>query len=584
MVKNVVKKWNDIKLKSKLLIAFLLLMIVPIMIIFTLTYINLKSSTLEKFLHYNNVLFENAIVESENTLREVEDLKYDFILDDKFMADLSKVSARYLENNKDLEDSFFYTYTLNKMNEFISTKSIVQSVQIINKSSEIYFFSKLQGDVPYTTEDQIRKDFFKEIIKMEGKYVNGKYDKFRNVYVVGCELFTKDKIQPVGELLVSFDLSFVRQIIDKYRLNEGGFYIFDNTTNEFIFKSTDKYTNVAKNIIYGNNYIKASKFMELKQTGELLNWTYIYVVPETILMNNFAYTRRLLVLIFIILTIFACGFALFVSESITSPIQRLIAQMKKVKDGSLKVEKVIERKDEIGELINNFYQMINRINELVIKVYEEEIARKNAEINLLYMQLNPHFLYNTLDTINALAELNRNKDISLLAVSLAKFLRMNMSLNKSLVTVEQEIEHVKYYLTIMKIRFNDKLDYKIKVDEELNKILVPKHLILPFVENSIVHGFENKKENARIVIKVEEHNERIRIEIIDNGKGIQPQKLEDIKRHLQKESIGIHNVLKRLEIFYKENYYFDISSKFGYWTKVTVEIPFKLLWEEKANV
>lgn len=89
--------------------------------------------------------------------------------------------------------------------------------------------------------------------------------------------------------------------------------------------------------------------------------------------------------------------------------------------------------------------MINRINELVIKVYEEEIARKNAEINLLYMQLNPHFLYNTLDTINALAELNRNKDISLLAVSLAKFLRMNMSLNKSLVTVEQEIEHVKYY-------------------------------------------------------------------------------------------------------------------------------------------
>lgn len=356
MVKNVVKKWNDIKLKSKLLIAFLLLMIVPIMIIFTLTYINLKSSTLEKFLHYNNVLFENAIVESENTLREVEDLKYDFILDDKFMADLSKVSARYLENNKDLEDSFFYTYTLNKMNEFISTKSIVQSVQIINKSSEIYFFSKLQGDVPYTTEDQIRKDFFKEIIKMEGKYVNGKYDKFRNVYVVGCELFTKDKIQPVGELLVSFDLSFVRQIIDKYRLNEGGFYIFDNTTNEFIFKSTDKYTNVAKNIIYGNNYIKASKFMELKQTGELLNWTYIYVVPETILMNNFAYTRRLLVLIFIILTIFACGFALFVSESITSPIQRLIAQMKKVKDGSLKVEKVIERKDEIGELINNFYQ------------------------------------------------------------------------------------------------------------------------------------------------------------------------------------------------------------------------------------
>jgi len=570
MIKKFLVKWNDIKLKNKLLIAFVILMLLPMFLIFFLSYTSLKNSTLEKFTLYNQVLFENATEEVQKFLGELNNIKYDFIMDDNLISDIGKTFAKYIDH----QDSFLYTNILTKMSQYISTKEIIQSVQIINKSKEMYFFSKLQGDVPYENDKQIKEGFFNEIIKQEGKYVNGGYDKSRDVYVVGCELFSKDKIQPVGEMLVSFSLDFLKNIIEKYHLTEGGFYVVDGSSNQVIFKTTDRFNSIIKNLVLKDVTKFAPKFIFFEEAIPALNWELIYIVSESTLLNNFSYTKRLLILSFSFLAIFAVLFLIFISENITTPITRLIYQMRNLEHSKLKNNIKFARKDEIGDLLNSFYQMLKRIDELVIKVYEEEIARKNAEINLLYMQLNPHFLYNTLDTINALAELGRCKDVSVLSISLAKFLRESLSFSTSTIPLFQEIQHTEHYLTIMKIRFSGKLSYKITTEgDTVFDVQVPRHMLLPLVENSIVHGFKNKKDGAKIFIKARRIEDKLRIEVVDNGCGIERQKINQIKENLNSGSIGISNIVKRLEILYDNKFHFEISSKAGFWTKVVIEIP-----------
>jgi len=576
MIKKLLVKWNDIKLKNKLLIAFVILMLLPMSLIFFLSYTSLKNSTLEKFTLYNQVLFENATEEVQNFLDELNNIKYDFIMDDNLISDIGKTFARYTDH----QDSFLYTNILTKMSQYISTKEIIQSVQIINKSKEIYFFSKLQGDVPYEDDKQIKEGFFSEIVTQEGKYVNGGYDKSRNVYVVGCELFSKDKIQPVGEMIVSFSLDFLKDIIEKYHLTEGGFYVADRSSNQVIFKTTDRFENITKKLILKDETKLAPKFIFFEETIPDLNWKLIYIVSESTLLNNFSYTKRLLILSFSFLAIFAVLFLFFISENITAPITRLIYQMRNLEHSKLKNNIKFARKDEIGDLLNSFYQMLKKIDELVIKVYEEEIARKNAEINLLYMQLNPHFLYNTLDTINALAELGRCKDVSVVSNSLAKFLRESLNFSTSTIPLFQEIQHTEHYLTIMKIRFSGKLSYKIATeDDTVFDAQVPRHMLLPLVENSIVHGFKNKKDGAKIFIRARRIEDKLRIEVVDNGCGIEKQKINQIKKNLNSGSIGISNIVKRLKILYDNKFHFEISSKAGFWTKVVIEIP----WKEKEQ-
>lgn len=581
MIKKILEKWNNVRLKNKLLLSFVILILIPMSLIFILSYTSLKNSTLRKFALYNKVLFENATEEVQNFLDELNSIKYDFIMDDNLISDLGKTFARYTDH----QDSFLYTNILTKMSQFISTKEIIQSVQVINKSKEVYFFSKLQGDVPYENDKQLKEGFFNEIIKQEGKYVNGGYDKRRDVFVVGCELFSRDKIQPVAEMIVSFSLDFLKDIIEKYNLTEGGFYVVDGSSNQVIFKTTDKFESIIKKLILKNETKFVPKFIFFEEAIPDLNWRLIYIVSESTLLNNFSYTKRLLILSFTFLAIFAVLFLIFISENITTPITRLIYQMRNLENSKLKNNIKIARKDEIGDLLNSFYQMLRRIDELVIKVYEEEIARKNAEINLLYMQLNPHFLYNTLDTINALAELGRCEDISMVAVSLAKFLRSNMAVNKSTVSLAEEISQVEYYLTIMKIRFSGKLSYRVLYSqEEVLMAEVPRHLLLPLVENSIVHGFKDKKKNAKILIRARKIESRLRVEVVDNGCGIDWAELE--KNLNDNKSIGIPNIMKRLKLLYKEDFKFEIKSKVGFWTKIVIEIPWNkaIKKEETENV
>ncbi|HEX2924894.1 MAG TPA: histidine kinase, partial [Ruminiclostridium sp.] len=237
--------------------------------------------------------------------------------------------------------------------------------------------------------------------------------------------------------------------------------------------------------------------------------------------------------------------------------------------------------------------MIDRIDELINELYKAKIVHQQTQIKALKAQINPHFLYNTLETISSIAKIRKVKEISSIAQGLSSMFRYSIKTGSDVVRLSSEIGNVKNYLSILKIRFEDKLDYEFSIPEELNHYKIYKLILQPIVENAVHHGIELKKEGGLIKVDAALINNRLHITISDNGVGIEEAALTKIRWKLSlkdsfmdeklSEGIGMSNVNARLALYYKENFQFKIDSIYGEGTVVEIIIPAEL-YEEDSNV
>lgn len=240
--------------------------------------------------------------------------------------------------------------------------------------------------------------------------------------------------------------------------------------------------------------------------------------------------------------------------------------------------------DEITELGMSFNIMIGKIRQLLdAKIKEQENLQK-AELKALQAQINPHFLYNTLDTIVWMAQSNKMEQVINIVRALSSFFRIALSKGQDWITIEQEIEHVRCYLTIQKMRYRDILDYRIEVDEDILNGTILKLTLQPLVENALYHGIKNKRSGGLITIHARRaENDRVLLEIEDNGVGFTPYRLSRIKAAMDDDStedfsfkesgFGLENVNKRIKLYYGKEYGLSVQSRFQEGTRVTVTIP-----------
>jgi two-component system sensor histidine kinase YesM len=241
--------------------------------------------------------------------------------------------------------------------------------------------------------------------------------------------------------------------------------------------------------------------------------------------------------------------------------------------------------DELTELGMSFNIMIARIRELLEAKMKEQENLKKAELKALQAQINPHFLYNTLDTIVWMAESNQTGQVIEIVRALSSFFRIALSRGKDWIPIGQEIEHVRSYLQIQKIRYRDILDYEIEVDESILEGTILKLTLQPIVENALYHGIKGKRNGGTIWIKArQEDHSRILLEVQDNGVGCTPYELARIQARLNDESAGISqegegfglaNVNKRIKLYYGPQYGVSIESRYHEGTTVTVAIPLR---------
>ena len=288
--------------------------------------------------------------------------------------------------------------------------------------------------------------------------------------------------------------------------------------------------------------------------------------------------QSLYVLVAMGLMIVALFFSRFISRSITQPIQQLCDSMERVQEGDFSVSDiVVESQNEIGSLTKSFNVMTHRIQDLMEQNIREQEAKRKSELKALQSQINPHFLYNTLDSIIWMAEGKKNEEVVLMTASLARLLRQSISNEDEVVSIGQEVEYARGYLTIQKMRYKDKMEFQIEVDPSILHIPLIKLVLQPVIENAIYHGLKYKESKGLLLVKGFMKNDNAVLQVIDNGVGMDEETLAHIyERHkvnYQSNGVGVYNVQKRLQLYYGNEYGITYESKKGEGTTATIMIP-----------
>ena len=306
-------------------------------------------------------------------------------------------------------------------------------------------------------------------------------------------------------------------------------------------------------------------------------------------MNAF-YTKvfSYVVIAFALITALVIVISYLISQSITRPVRDLSRATQQVAGGDLSVRADTGSGAELGALSRSFNDMIDQINKLLEQVRTEQESLRKTELELLQAQINPHFLYNTLDTIVWLAEAGDQAKVVSMVGSLSEFFRASLGHGRDVVTIRDELKHVVSYLEIQQVRYQDILEYNVEVPEELYEAQIPKITLQPIVENALYHGIKNKRGKGLITITGKSESGCMYLYVEDNGMGMKPERLEQISKKINgiqppegegtdtdtsSEIFGLSNVNERIRMKFGARYGIHVDSTYGEGTLVTLMLP-----------
>lgn len=393
--------------------------------------------------------------------------------------------------------------------------------------------------------------------------------------IYDAALFPKKKI--VGIYLMNIPLSEIElsQKI-KEEPSQGQIYLL-NEDNQIIF-ATDK-ESCGKQLPWKEEDLGKDTYISSKKIGTS-GLKIEYILSEKILFSQINYIRNqiLIVLILAIVVTLVLGYIIYCVFQ--KKMSMLLESMKKVQHGNFETRLQVDSEDEIGKISSSFNEMCEKLNIYVEQVYKSEIQRKNAEINALQTQIDPHFLYNTLESIKAKALTNNDEDAAEMIAILGNLFRWSSRTGKKIASLDEELEYVRNYLVLQSYRYNRQLEISMDIQDEYLDYAVPKLILQPIIENVIKHALDNVERKKLVGILARKKENTLELTIYDNGKGISKEKLQEISEQLLKteiqdefESIGIQNVNQRLKLMFGSEYGLQIKSIEGYGTAVKIKIP-----------
>lgn len=309
-------------------------------------------------------------------------------------------------------------------------------------------------------------------------------------------------------------------------------------------------------------------------------WTFYNVYDRDYMLADVRRAQLLYLLIGGAAVLVSTVLIWYLTKQIDGSVGKVLAGIKEVGAGNLNVSVALEQKDEIGEIAANFNRMTIQVRELVAQVKEATDKQKNAEIRALEAQINPHFLYNTLDSINWMAIEHEEYEISKMLRNLGIILRYSVNKSNTVVTVREVADWLEHYVSLHQMRFDGSFSYEIHVEEQAGRLYLHKLLLQPFIENAILHGFKEMESGGllRVDMNASEDGSRLYIIIEDNGKGMPEDKLalyNDPERAVLDDgrSIGLHNAFSRMRMYYGRQAEWNVKSIAGMGTVVTLKLP-----------
>ena len=374
--------------------------------------------------------------------------------------------------------------------------------------------------------------------------------------------------------------------------------ITDSKDNLARLKSIKKYLNnldtyvdrIEQNIRAGNRYEDNMEIWEndIQIVTTLVRETifqYIYYEIKGIQESHAEYQSffvsmiEISVIAFVAVLLLIVFISHYIPLSISRPITELVEVTQQVSQGNLQVRSHVNTGVEAKQLSESLNTMIDKINALLEQVKKEQIRIRKAEFELLQAQINPHFLYNTLDTIIWLAESDEQKQVVHMVESLSDFFRTSLNQGKDIISIKEEIQHVRSYLEIQQMRYQDILEYEIDVPEEVYQNTIPKITVQPLVENALYHGIKNKRGKGKITVRGYREDSFFILEVRDNGIGMQTERLVQVRNALlykqlaESKVYGLYNVNERIRLNCGEEYGLRISSTYQEGTTVKILLP-----------
>ncbi len=466
-------------------------------------------------------------------------------------------------------------------------------IAVIGVDGETY-----KGGTPQIRENTINEAWYKKIIEAKGKSIVfkrsiGEYGTSPDnnfVLTVGRAIMRYGEIK--GVVITDIDIGVLDSVYNFIGIAEGGVFIYDSE-NQTVFKSFNDYIlqsindNRLEKLLENMDLTSANRevslrnrtFLAVESKSEYSKWTTVVLVSKNFLLKDFYKYRTRMFIVLLIILLAALHILPVVIGRITKNIKELKKTMEEIRSGNISAKPAIHSIDEIGRLSDIFVEMMGKVQNLMKDIQVKERGKRQAELEALQAQINPHFLCNTLNTIKYLAQLQNAKNIGEITTSLVRLLRITIDNTKSFITIEEELEHVRSYITIQRYKYADRFSTEFLVQEDVLKYKTIKMILQPLVENAIFHGIEPSGREGLITIKIYSEYDRIIFKVIDNGVGMTQEQIEKFLSHSAKaeksrfSGIGVNNVNERIKLFFGEEYGLKVYSQPGMCTSVEIEIP-----------
>lgn len=588
MMKSLLKPVNNLKFRTKLMISYCIFIIIPLGLMSFFSY-NQVSKTIESLVLYSaKQNFEQTYSFLNYKMGKIIDISDIIAVDQNLTEILMKPleNYSYTEQIRDAQDlTSFVTPFENEEDVYRIRLYVQDSVIYSQELVNLFSMSDIEGSEWY----RLLVSGKDKILWCPGYYFAS--DSNENASVISAARMIRDPndySDTIGIFRIDMLESNLKDIVRKANTTQSGVAYLQNSdglvitsSDQELMKSFDVESSFSQNLAGS-----ADNWQETHREGDRLlvgskaiigtDWFLVSIIPyEEILSTGNTIRQQMLVLL-VALTTLAYILAFYMSGSNTKRISRLIKKMRKVQEGELEPIKVTPVKDEIGELMETFNYMIHRIKILIEEQYKSGQEIKSVELKALQAQINPHFLYNTLDLINWTAIKHKVPELSSLVQSLSKFYKLSLNKGRDIVPISDEIQHVTLYTDIQNRRFENKIHLSIDVDDDILEYSILKTILQPIAENSIMHGIlEKDDQSGNISIRGRLEKNTVILEVQDDGIGIDIETVNDVLNANPKEShgYGVRNINNRLKLHYGQEYGLTYTSKPGKGTEVVIRIP-----------
>jgi len=595
-------------------IAIGVIILITIFLILTITYVNTFNQTKENFKETGLLILQETMDKINSRLKLAENtaimisndsriLNYTYSSNSTSEAEISRYLNNCLDFNKydTHEEGLAYIENLIDDIIFISEKSIIitrklnfTSYNIRRELNNEWFKKAYFNKGRLIWSDYFYNSSSEQLVKSTSSELNSRLNQFMLIRYIVNEKTSED----VGYIALSINFENLSRLIDNIKVGKAGnLFVIDNKgtilacedraqilkTINFDGQTMKKVLSTSSNINFFEGKIDNRNYFIFHAPLSINNWKLVLTIPVKELEESVSSTLFSISIVGVLSFIVITAISTLVLNNMSHPLKEILASIKQTRDGNLSQKVDVQGCMEVKQLSTEFNFMLDKINSLLERIVEEQKVLRKAELKALRAQINPHFLYNTLDSIKWLICSGDGKKASELATSLSTFFRLSLSGGNEEIPIRDEVEHVRHYLFIQKLRCGDNMNYILDIDAEIENFKTPKLILQPIVENALFHGL-NKKEGAGLIkiVAKRKDEQTIIFEVFDDGLGMSPEELDSLNQRINdpllqstagSHGYAIRNVNQRIKLSYGDKYGIHYKSKYNVGTKVSVTIP-----------